>query len=238
MPDYEEQMMLTGPKSLISFSTLIWLALVPSAAMGGHSDAPPTCMDDHNQPTDFNNEIVLDWEAHTANQFKSRGHISGAVVRNYGDQGPHIHISVQIGSQVTEVIEVIYNQAFGHVVDEVKVGDQVEACGDYITSNAPSGPYPASPDGAILHWVHMANGSGHPNGYLRINGMLYGDEQPNDRGPHHGGGHGNNQSQQNNDQGDQGQDHTQNNDHGTNNSQNQQQGKQRPKHQGKHHRNH
>ena len=238
MPDYEEQMMLTGPKTLLSFSTLIWLALVPSAAMGGHSDAPPTCLDDHSQPTDFNNEIVLDWVTHTSNQFKSRGHISGAVIRNYGNQGPHIHISVQIGDQVTEVIEVIYNEAFGDVEDDVKVGDQVEACGDYITSNAPSGPYPASPDGAILHWVHMANSSGgHPHGYLRINGMLYGDEQPNDRGPHHGGGHGNNQGQ-NNGQGDHGQDQNQNNDHGNNKNQgqNQHQGKHYPKHQGKHRR--
>ena len=236
MPDYEEQMMLTGPKSILSISTLIWLALVPSAAMGGHSDAPPTCLDDHNQPTDFNNEIVLDWITHTANQFKSRGHISGAVVRNYGNQGPHIHISVQIGDQLTEVVEVIYNEAFGHVEEEVKIGDQVEACGDYITSNAPSGPYPASPDGAILHWVHMANGSGHPHGYLRINGMLYGDEQPNDSGPHHGGGKGNKQGQNhghgNTQTGDHSQNngHDQNNDHGNNHGQNKQQGKHHPKH--------
>jgi hypothetical protein len=211
--------------------------------MGGHSDAPPTCFDHHNQATDFNNETVLDWVTKTANQFKSRGHISGAVVRNYGNQGSHIHISVQIGDEVTEVIEVIYNEAFGDVEEEVKVGDQVEACGDYITSNAPSGPYPASPDGAILHWVHMANGSSHPHGYLRINGMLYGDELPNDRGPYHGNKHGNkhgNNQGQNNGQGDHGQDHTQDNDHGNNKNhgQNQQQGKRNPKHQGKHHRHH
>ena len=145
---------------------------------------------------------------------------------------------MQIGDEVTEVIEVIYNEAFGDVEEDVKVGDQVEACGDYITSNAPSGPYPASPDGAILHWVHMASGSGHPNGYLRINGMLYGDEQPNDRGPKHGGGHGSNQGQNNDNSPakDIGQDQNQNNDPGNNKNQgqNQHQGKHYPKHQGKH----
>ena len=37
----------------------------------------------------------------------------------------------------------------------------------HITSTAQSGPYPASPDGAILHWVHMnPQSKGHPPGLL------------------------------------------------------------------------
>ena len=61
----------------------------------------------------------------------------------------------------------------------------IEACGDYITSTAQSGPYPPSPDGAILHWVHMnPAGRGHDAGFLAINGTLYGQDAAN-AGPKH-----------------------------------------------------
>jgi hypothetical protein len=85
-----------------------------------------------------------------------------------------MHLSVQIGPSEAEAVEVIYNTHFGDV-GEPDVGSQVEACGDYITSTAPSGPYPASPDGAIVHWVHHSDRPGHESGFLMINGVLYGD---------------------------------------------------------------
>jgi hypothetical protein len=69
---------------------------------------------------------------------------------------------------------VIYNEQFG-AVPATRAGDQFEACGDYITSNAPSGQYPASPDGAIVHWIHQSpNPKSHDSGYLIVNGVVCG----------------------------------------------------------------
>ena len=164
---------------LSAVCTLIAMALMPSVAMGGHNDAPPTCLDENNHVLEYNNEVVVTWVKTTPNQYHSRAHINGTVVRLYGMQGDHHHLSVQIGNNVTEVIEVIYNQAFGKIVRQVEVGSTLQACGDYITSNKATGRYRASPDGAILHWVHHStNPNRHPDGYLMIDGNLYGDDEP------------------------------------------------------------
>jgi hypothetical protein len=59
--------------------------------------------------------------------------------------------------------------------NEVSAGAQIEACGDYITSNAPSGHFPASPDGAIVHWVHQSpNPKSHDSGFIVVNGVVCG----------------------------------------------------------------
>jgi hypothetical protein len=179
MPDYEEQMMMSRAQVLLRvLGTTLAMALLPSVAMGGHDDAPPTCLDEHSKVLEYNNEVVVRWVKSTPNQYKSRAHINGTVVKIYAMQSDHHHISVQIGNNVTEVIEVIYNEAFGKIVREVEVGSTVQACGDYITSKAPHGPYRASPDGAILHWVHRSTKSSHHHGYLMIDGILYGDNKP------------------------------------------------------------
>ncbi len=178
MPDYEEQMMLRAKFLLRVLSTTMAMALLPSVAMGGHDDAPPVCLDEQNHELTYNNDVVVRWVKTTRNQYRARAHINGTVVKLYARQGSHEHISVQIGTNVTEVIEIIYNTAFGRVERDIEVGSSVQACGDYITSNAPTGHYRASPDGAILHWVHHSTRSSHPHGYLMIDGILYGDEEP------------------------------------------------------------
>ena len=128
-----------------------------------------------------NNSQVLDWKAASKNQFGGRGHVQGHVVRVYPDRNGHNHFAIQIGPKDTDTLEVVYNQQFG-AVPTPTVGIQVEACGDYITSVAPSpGPggvtYPASPDGALIHWVHMAPArSGHNSGYLVVGGVVTGLE--------------------------------------------------------------
>ena len=125
-------------------------------------------------PIPVNNEQVLQWKSSTPNQYRNRGHVAGTLVRVYQTRDrDHDHMEVQIGSQSTDTIEVIYNDHFG-VPHNLAAGDQVEACGDYKTSNAPSGHYQPSPDGAIVHWVHEATHGHHPSGYLVINGILYG----------------------------------------------------------------
>ena len=78
----------------------------------------------------------------------------------------------------TDTIEVIYNNQFG-AMPRLAPGQIVEACGDYITSNRPNGHYPASPDGAILHWVHFNPADqGHEDGYVVVDGRLTGQTPP------------------------------------------------------------
>jgi hypothetical protein len=101
------------------------------------------------------------------------------------DRQSHLHLEIDIGTAGkpaarNEHIEIVYNKSFGKV-DDVKTGSTVEACGDYITSNAKSGGYEASPMGAIIHWVHASNDTAkHSDGFLMIDGHLYGQEKPKD----------------------------------------------------------
>jgi hypothetical protein len=120
-----------------------------------------------------NNEQVLQWKSSTANQFHSRAHIHGKLAGSLPDHSGHHHLSVQIGPNSGDTVEVIYNEAFGPV-PSYSNGSDIEACGDYITSNASAGPYPASPDGAIIHWVHEAPNSGHESGFVIIDGTVCG----------------------------------------------------------------
>ncbi len=122
-----------------------------------------------------NNEQVLHWKKNTPNQYRDRGNVMGPVVRVFADRNGHEHFEIQIGPEPTDVVEVVYNVQFG-AVPEVKVGMMAQACGDYITSTAPAGPYLASPSGAIVHWVHMnPRGNKHDPGFMMLDGLLYGN---------------------------------------------------------------
>jgi hypothetical protein len=128
-----------------------------------------------------NNSQVLGWKSAAQNQFEGRAHVQGAIVRVYPDRNGHHHFAIQIGPDAGDTVEIVYNEDFGPTPPPA-VGMQVEACGDYITSVGPSsGPngevYPASPDGALVHWVHMAPPrSNHTSGYLVLGGVLTGQE--------------------------------------------------------------
>lgn len=125
---------------------------------------------------DVNNQQVLKWKTSTKNSYQDRARVEGPIVRLYADKNGHEHFSISIGKAATDTIEIIYNHDFG-AIPNLRVGDTVEACGDYITSFARSGPYPPSPDGAIVHWVHGAPDLGkHPHGYVMVNGALYGQD--------------------------------------------------------------
>lgn len=136
-----------------------------------------------------NDAQVIDWKNTTQNQFHSRAHIQGTLVKAYPDHSGHHHFEVKIGANDSDTIEVIYNEAFGSV-PQVQPGSQIEACGDYITAKTQSGPYPASPDGAIVHWVHKAPNTGHESGFLIIDGVVCGQEpgKAGPKPPKHGGG--------------------------------------------------
>ena len=129
------------------------------------ADPVPSCMvNGANLPV--NNQQVLNWKHTTANQFLARAHVQGTITQVYPDRNGHRHFAIRLDEVKSDTLEIVFNDAFGKVVD-LRVGLTVEACGDYITSEAATSQYPASPDGAILHWVHAnPKGQGHPSGYL------------------------------------------------------------------------
>lgn len=139
-------------------------------ALMNSSQVDDTCLS-HKKPLDVMNEQVLNWKATTANAFLARAHIQGTVDQLFADHAGHRHFSMQIGPQPNDHIEVIYNLSFGKFPIP-KIGDSVEACGDYITSIAQTGTYPPSPDGGIIHWVHRSPGR-HEQGYVILNGIKY-----------------------------------------------------------------
>lgn len=149
------------------FCISLWFVV---QAFGG---ASPQCFD-HKKELSVNNAQVLDWKARSKNGYKARGHVLGRAVRRYAGKRGHEHFAILIGKNATDTIEIVYNKKFGKM-PQLRMGSVVEACGDYITSNKQSGPFPASPDGAILHWVHINLGiAGHEHGFVSVDGQVTG----------------------------------------------------------------
>jgi len=141
------------------------------------ADSAPPCLDTDGSQLDVNNDQMLSWKKSTKNSWQARGHAQGPIVRLFNDKNGHNHFEIQIGNRASDTLEVIYNTEFGALPDQLDLGSDVEACGDYITSYAASGPYPASPSGAIIHWIHMSpNLNKHQSGYLMIDGVVYGGD--------------------------------------------------------------
>ncbi len=159
----------------MSHSRLGLCLLVLSVA----ASAAPQCYDG-GEALPANNAQVLRWKTTTENQFLARGHIRGTLLTQYRHVGSgrssHTHFSVQIGSSARDSIEIVYNDEFGEL-PRLRRGMKVEACGDYITASEQAGHYPPSPDGAIVHWTHVnPNGGNHEDGYVEIDGKLYGQD--------------------------------------------------------------
>lgn len=151
--------------------SLVTTLLVSTAGAFAES---PLCMG-KGQPLPVNNEQVLNWKYNSKNQFKDRGHVQGVLTQIYKNKSGHRHLQVQIGNEARDKVEIIYNESFGKMpTDALRLGASFEVCGDYITSNKRAGRYPASPDGAIIHWVHKSNSSYHDSGYVMIDGEIYG----------------------------------------------------------------
>ena len=134
----------------------------------------PSCLDDSGKPIAVNNSQVLQWKTSTSNQFLARAHVKGTVMDIYPDHSGHNHFAIDLDKNPSDGLEVVYNISFGQL-PAIRVGMTVEACGDYITSNDATSQYPASPMGAIIHWIHRnPSPQGHKSGFLIINGQLYG----------------------------------------------------------------
>jgi hypothetical protein len=125
----------------------------------------------------IDDQQVLKWKKSTQNQFRARAHVQGTIEQVYSDQTGHDHFAIRIGPAREDLLEVVYNSSFGDLGNLI-VGSTVQACGDYITANQPTGRYPVSPAGAIIHWVHQnPNGRGHESGFLVIDGKIFGQRR-------------------------------------------------------------
>lgn len=151
-----------------------------------------TCMN-RNEVMPLNNQQVLQWKFNSGikSGWQARANVTGIVLSVLPDHSGHDHFIIQIGPRpVQDTIEVIYSQDFGDL-PTIQAGMQIHACGDFIKSTQPNGGYPASPAGAIVHWVHAnTRGGGHENGYVAVDNVMYGIGP--DRGarpePRHQGG--------------------------------------------------
>jgi hypothetical protein len=154
--------------------TFLLALLLPALSF---ADGIPECTA-NGRAIPVDNAQVLKWKRSTPNQYHDRAHVDGSVSRVFPDRNSHEHFEIQIGPNRDDVLEVVYNKAFGPM-PEPTPGMRVEACGDYITSTAQAGPYPPSPSGALIHWVHRnPRNSGHEHGWLVMQGKLVGFDLP------------------------------------------------------------
>ncbi len=161
-------------KSRFVFSAIVAASLFVSVSAQAKLAELPKCEDKNGQALPVDNNRVVTFKAVTPNQFHERARVEGRVVRILGSRPSHAHFEIQIGPRPQDTLEVVFNLDFGR--PQPKVGDEVEACGDYITSNAPTPRYKPSPSGAIIHWVHEnSRGGPHPDGYILLNDrFMYG----------------------------------------------------------------
>jgi hypothetical protein len=142
-------------------------------------DSVPDCMGAKNAPLSVINERVLNWKVTKPTQYKDRALVEGTFVEVTLDRDSHYQFSIQIGPDPKkDLLEVIYNKAFGDFPEPYK-GMKISACGDFINANKPAAGYPASPAGAIIHWVHVNPGdrdTKHPHGYILMDGVLVGHD--------------------------------------------------------------
>ncbi|MGZ3723371.1 MAG: hypothetical protein ACXVA9_10600 [Bdellovibrionales bacterium] len=152
------------PLAISLFLVFGWLAQAQETA--------PPCMA-RGQVLQVNNEQVIHFKSSTPNGYHDRGHVTGKVTQVFRDATGHNHFEITLAAAPATTVEMVYDQKFGRLPN-VNLGDAIEACGDYITSNDYFGGYSPSPDGALVHWIHRADHPGHDNGYIIINGTVYG----------------------------------------------------------------
>jgi len=169
------------------------LALASLPALANHPS--PLCASDSGQNIPIINQQVLEWKEGGAPLGEPfRAHVIGTIGRIFADQSGHMHYAIHLTNAApvpgcqpnaetdclhpADLLEVVYNLPFGPTPNPT-IGMNVEACGDYITANAPYNGYQPSPAGAIIHWIHMSpEPQQHPSGYLIMNGALCGQHNP------------------------------------------------------------
>ena len=160
-------------------SVLLGLSFISgTSSFASHSKKPkpttdaPVCVDDQGNILPLDDAQAIAYKTNTPNGSTSRVHASGPITKLYPNASGHNHFEISLGSESGDKLEVVYNISFG-ALPSLKLGMTVEVCGDFINSYAPENGYQASPDGAIIHWIHKTTSS-HPAGFTIVNGVLYG----------------------------------------------------------------
>jgi hypothetical protein len=147
-----------------------------SAGMPNASDLLGlSCDSEQGKQLPWMNDTVLNWKESTRDQYEARALVKGPITSIMVDRDSHTHFGINLNSDGTGDLEVIYNKSFGQL-PRLEVGMTVTACGDYITVS--KNARRPSPLGAIIHWVHYnpgdRDGGKHKHGYLIINKQPYG----------------------------------------------------------------
>lgn len=165
------------------------ILLFTASASLAHADDVPPCLDNNGQALPVDNagalKLKVDQNFDTPNPSNPsvppppRYLVSGPVTAVYEGNATHNHFQINLGpspdAHHSGYIEVIFSKAFGEL-PEVTPGMSVVACGDYYISITPEDGFPASPDGAFIHWIHRNPKHGrHQDGFLMIDGTLYGE---------------------------------------------------------------
>ena len=158
-------------KYTMSLAASIMLSSFAYAGLDSHSVAPD-CLSGTGALLQIDNNAAIDLKSSLPNGAGSRAHVEGPITKIFGQGSGHTHFEITLGQAAADKLEVVYNTGFGDL-PSLKLGMQVEACGDFINSYAPENGYQASPDGALIHWIHRSNSS-HPSGFIIIDGTLYG----------------------------------------------------------------
>jgi hypothetical protein len=152
---------------------LTFAALVSASFQApAFADEPsPDCLDG-NKPLQIDVHKVIGWMTTTKDDFHARARVEGRIVKVLPDQTGHDHFLIELGPKKGQELQVVYNDKFGKL-PQLAVGQVVEACGDYITVKND----PKIKAKGIIHWVHESdNPKKHEHGFLKIDGLVYGDE--------------------------------------------------------------
>lgn len=157
-------------------------------------DAAFNCEAENGSLLPVMNEQVLRWKRTTQNQFLARANVRGIIVKVLPPRKGHVHFVIAIGKNMnpqsmceSDTLEVVYNDEFGNLnpMTDLRQGQRVQACGDYITSIKPTQRYQPSPACGIIHWVHKnTRGGPHKDGYVFIEDRFYG-KTPGQNAPQH-----------------------------------------------------
>ena len=137
------------------------------------SFALPTCYEnDRKTVVPPSNQDALNW-IKTNDQSWHRVMLTGVVTKRLPDQTGHAHFLISLGTDHTSDVEVIHQSDFGEIPSIVP-GMNVAVCGDFKDE---------AMDGvkAFVHWTHCNPGTqepNHPQGFVSVNGVLYGETAP------------------------------------------------------------
>ncbi len=155
----------------------------------------PTCYGEHHQVLSNSNARVVSLKQTTQNLYKEQAFVQAHLVKMLAvvvnSYGHHEHFIVSLGEPSSptflnkeNLIEIAdsLNDYSAPSADELSKGP-IYLCGEYNTADAAKTPqilnFSPSVTGAIIHWTHLAGPNvdgnySHPNGWVYVNGKLYG----------------------------------------------------------------